>query len=529
MAGLIKTILEQEEIQGLNPDFSLLTIIPKTTAEKAQLLIFGKGEKRTLKLLTTNNHPEAVKQLLNQIEQKGYRHELFYTTNEGFSTALGRYTILEEQETHRAELIKQEAKAEGKSAVALMQEQFEQRDSQDPAQFINSIIRLSFQAWASDLHFQPEENGIVLRLRIDGVLHHILQFSHQEFWKYMQKIKFMSGVKMNIDYLPQDWRFSFEASDRDGNLKKIDARVSFMPGIITESIVIRFLDATESIDDFREIGFRGDNLSLLENYLHKTSGIIIITGPTGSGKTTTLYAILKKLNDGTKKIITLEDPIEYKIAGLQQSQINYDKNYDYETGLKAILRQDPDIILVGETRTKETAQIAINASLTGHLVFTTLHTNSVLDSLSRLMNMGIEPYLLTPALQLLIGQRLVRKVCPFCSEWQDSTPEEDAEIRKNLTELQERLPADALPEYQGKILKGKGCEHCNHSGYKGRIALIELLEINDIMREKLMQGMQWENLLPLAKSQGFIPMQHDGILKVIEGITDLQELHRVLY
>ena len=334
---------------------------------------------------------------------------------------------------------------------------------------------------------------------------------------------------MNIDYLPQDWRFSFEASDRDGNLKKIDARVSFMPGIITESVVIRFLDATESIDDFREIGFRGDNLSVLENYLHKTSGIIIITGPTGSGKTTTLYAILKKLNDGTKKIITLEDPIEYKIAGLQQSQINYDKNYDYETGLKAILRQDPDIILVGETRTKETAQIAINASLTGHLVFTTLHTNSVLDSLSRLMNMGIEPYLLTPALQLLIGQRLVRKVCPFCSEWQDAAPEEDAEIRKNLTELQERLPADALPDYQGKILKGKGCEHCNHSGYKGRIALIELLEINDIMREKLMQGMQWENLLPLAKSQGFIPMQHDGILKVIEGITDLQELHRVLY
>lgn len=263
-----------------------------------------------------------------------------------------------------------------------------------------------------------------------------------------------------------------------------------MPGIITESVVIRFLDATESIDDFREIGFRGDNLSVLENYLHKTSGIIIITGPTGSGKTTTLYAILKKLNDGTKKIITLEDPIEYKIAGLQQSQINYDKNYDYETGLKAILRQDPDIILVGETRTKETAQIAINASLTGHLVFTTLHTNSVLDSLSRLMNMGIEPYLLTPALQLLIGQRLVRKVCPFCSEWQDATPEEDAEIRKNLTELQERLPTDVLPDYQGKILKGKGCEHCNHSGYKGRIALIELLEINDIMREKLMQGMQ---------------------------------------
>ncbi len=528
MTGLIKSILEQEEIQALKPDFSLLTIISKELAQKAQTIIFGKEKGKELKLLTTNNHPDEVKKLLHQIEQKGYLYQLFYTTNEGFSLALERYDLLEQQEKEKAELRQQSAKAEGKSAISLMKEEFEQRESQDPAHFINTIIRLSFQAGASDLHFQPEEQGIVLRLRIDGILQTVVEFSHQEFWKYMQKIKFMSGVKMNIDYLPQDWRFSFEAFDRDGKLKKIDSRISFMPGVITESIVIRFLDASESIDDFEQIGFSETSLKILEHQLQKTNGIIIITWPTGSGKTTTLYAILKKLNDGTKKIITLEDPIEYKIAGLQQSQINYDKGYDYETGLKAILRQDPDIILVGETRTKETAQIAINASLTWHLVFTTLHTNSVLDSLSRLMNMGIEPYLLTPALQLIIGQRLVRKVCPHCWERQNATPEEDTEIKKKLTELQKINP-EVWKKYQGKIFKGKGCEHCNHSGYKGRIAIIEILEINDQIREKLMNEKQSENLLPLAKSFGFISMQEDGILKVIEGITDLKEVHRVLY
>ncbi len=204
MTGLIKTILEHEAIQALEPDFSLLTLIPKAVAQQAQLLIFGKEKRKELKILTTNNHPDEVKKLLHQIEQKGYLYKLFYTTNEGFALALERYDTLEQQEKEKAELRQQSAKAEGKSAISLMKEEFEQRESQDPAQFINTIIRLSFQAGASDLHFQPEEQGIVLRLRIDGVLQSVVQFSHQEFWKYMQKIKFMSGVKMNIDYLPQD-------------------------------------------------------------------------------------------------------------------------------------------------------------------------------------------------------------------------------------------------------------------------------------------------------------------------------------
>lgn len=301
-----------------------------------------------------------------------------------------------------------------------------------------------------------------------------------------------------------------------------------MPWIQTESIVIRFLDASQNVEDFKDIGFTDFQMEILERSLQKTSWIIFMTWPTGSWKTTTLYTILRKLNDGTKKIITLEDPIEYKIAGLQQSQINYDKGYDYESGLKAILRQDPDIILVWETRTKETAQIAINASLTWHLVFTTLHTNSVLDSISRLMNMGIEPYLLTPALQLIIGQRLVRKICPHCWERIEASKEEDLEIRTVLWEIQQYHP-ELWTNYEWKVFKAKWCDYCNNSWFLWRMAIIEALEITEKMREKIMKEEPWENLVPFAIKQWFIPMQWDWVLKVINWQTDLREVHRVAY
>jgi len=528
MSWLINSILENEEILQLKPDFSRLVFIPKDIASKTQTLVFAEEKRKELSILTTNNFPEELKKILHEFERKWYTTKIFYTTPEWFATGLNWYDQLEEQKQEEQVKIATAAKADGKSAISIMKEEYEARESKDPAEFINTIIRLSFQAWASDLHFQPEEDGIVLRLRIDWVLHQILTFTHQEFWKYMQKIKFISWVKMNIDYVPQDGRFSFEAVDRNWQSKKIDARISFMPWIQTESIVIRFLDASQNVEDFKDIGFTDFQMEILERSLQKTSWIIFMTWPTGSWKTTTLYAILRKLNDGTKKIITLEDPIEYKIAGLQQSQINYDKGYDYESWLKAILRQDPDIILVWETRTKETAQIAINASLTWHLVFTTLHTNSVLDSISRLMNMGIEPYLLTPALQLIIGQRLVRKICPHCWERIEASKEEDLEIRTVLWEIQQYHP-ELWTNYEWKVFKAKWCDYCNNSWFLWRMAIIEALEITEKMREKIMKEEPWENLVPFAIKQWFIPMQWDWVLKVINWQTDLREVHRVAY
>lgn len=528
MSTLVKSIIETTEINNLKPDFSVLKIIPKDIARQSQTLIFSSPNKHSLQLLTTNNFPEQTQHLITQLQSKGYQTQLFYTTIEGFSQALNRYEELSEQE-HLAFLqSEKEKKADWKSAISFLNELYEKRDSMEPWEFIKGIIRLSFQAGTSDLHFQAEESGIFLRLRLDGVLMQVLKFTHEEFRKYMQKIKFISGVKMNIDYIPQDGRFSFQASDKDWNLRTIDARISFMPGIKTENIVIRFLDAQKSVDSFEEIWLSPDQISLLEDNIHKTSGIIIITGPTWSWKTTTLYTTLKKLNDGTKKIITLEDPIEYKIAGLQQSQINYDKGYDYETGFKAILRQDPDIILIWETRSQETASIAINAALTWHLVFTTLHTNSALDSLSRLMNMQVEPFLLAPALQLIIGQRLVRKLCPYCSKPQQASPEQDSEIRNTLSHLQKKDPKIWL-NYNGQVPTAVGCPHCNGSWYLGRIAIIEILPISDQLREAILKGIQGKELESIAKTSDFTSLYQDWILKIIEGKTTLEEVHRVSY
>lgn len=528
MSTLIKTIIETAEIPNLKPDLSVLKIIPKDIAEQSQTLIFSSPDKHTLQLLTTNNFPEKTQHLTEQLHAKGFSTQIFYTTSEGFTQALSRYQEVDQQE-HLAFLqSEKEKKADWKSAISFLSELYEKRESMEPWEFIKEIIRLSFQAGASDLHFQPQEDGILLRLRLDGVLVQVLSFSHQEFWKYIQKIKFISGVKMNIDYIPQDGRFSFQASDKEGNLRTIDARISFMPGIKTESIVIRFLDAQKSVESFEEIWFSPDQISLLESNIRKTTGIVIITGPTWSWKTTTLYTTLKKLNDGSKKIITLEDPIEYKISGLQQSQINYEKGYTYELGLKAILRQDPDIILIWETRSKETASIAINAALTWHLVFTTLHTNSALDSLSRLMSMQVEPFLLAPALQLIIGQRLVRKLCPHCSKLQQASPEQDSEIRTTLSHLQKKDPKIWL-NYNGQVPTAVGCPYCNGSWYLGRIAIIEILPISDQLREAILKGIQGKELESITKTSDFTSLYQDWILKVIEGKTTLEEVHRVSY
>lgn len=525
---LIQNIINPEQITDLKVDFQVLTMIRAEDAQQDQILIFNKEARNTFNILTTNNYTEKVRALIKKLEDKGYRSKVFYTTKEGFEIWLQWYKQMEQKEQLQSEKEQSEKSAEGRIAISIMKEIFQTRESKDPGIFIGEFIRMGFQTGASDMHFQPNESGIEVRLRIDGILQSIATFSYPEFGKYLQKIKFMSGVKINITQLPQDGRFSFESNDKDGKLKQIDARVSFMPSLKRESIVIRFLDATKAIDELAEIGLEAEQVMLLEKYIKKTTGIIIISGPTGSGKTTTLYTLLKILNDGKKKIITLEDPIEYKIDGIQQSQMNFAKGYDYEQGLKASLRQDPDIILIGEMRTKETAQIAINASLTGHLVFTTLHTNSVTETVSRLINMEIEPYLLAPALHLLLGQRLVRKSCPHCSEWIDADPATHQELTKAIQHAQTVDP-NFGENYHGKILKAKGCEMCNHTGYVGRTALVEILEVDHEIKNTITSNTKGESIAPIAEKKGFLNLYYQGIKKVIAGTTTLEEVHRVEY
>lgn len=525
MFWLNKAILEPVDIKGIKPDPLQVKILPRDLCEQIQCLIFAK-EKNVLAILTTNNLPDKVQNLVKELEQKNYLSELYYTSPEWFKLALKRYDDILDQDAKNALENQNQAQAEWKGAIAMMHKVFERRSVMDPGEFILEFVRLAFQTWASDLHFQPEVAGVFAKIRVDGVLETIDHFSHNEFLKYLQKIKFIAGVKMNVNYIPQDWRFSFEAIDKHGEHRSVDARVNFMPGIQNESTVIRFLDWTRMIETFDQIGFSWRNYEILKRNIEKNTWITIITWPTWSWKTTTLYSILSVLNNGTRKIITLEDPIEYQIPWIQQSQINYAKWYNYELWLKATLRHDPEVILVWETRTAETAETSINAALTWHAVFTTLHTNSAIDAISRLLNMGVKSYMLAPSLNLIVAQRLVRKVCPHCAIKRDPLYWEKTEIEESITAINDANPTMNIT-WDWKYLQAIGCEKCNGTWYIGRVAIIETFEITDDIRNLIVDHAPSLMLYAKVRETGYLTMKEDAILKMLNGLTTLDEIRRV--
>ena len=524
---LINTILEVDDVRALQVDFSQLKKISRHDAESAQVIIYYRDEENYIYILTTNNHPEDLKRITKQLDNKWLKYKVYYTSVEWFTEWLKWYDALDAEQQRNEEEKEKREKAEWDSAITLMKQFFEKRDTMDPWEFILEMVRLGFQSGASDMHFQPESKNITLRLRLDWILQDVVNFDAQDFWKYLQKLKFISWVKMNVDYIPQDGRFSFEAMNHKWEKRKVDARVNFMPWMASESTVIRFLDSQKWISTFEEIGFTDTNYEILKKHIAKTTWMIVVTGPTGSWKTTTLYSILNYLNTGTNKIITLEDPIEYEMPWIQQSQINYAKNYDYETGLKAILRHDPDIILVWETRSKETADIAVNAALTGHLVFTTLHTNSAIATIPRLLSMGVESYLLAPAIQLILGQRLVRRVCPHCSSKRPATYAEQTEIEQALKRLSD-LDISDIPVFDGTIIESHGCAKCNETWYMWRLAILEALEITEDMRNLVIDRENEASILSKARENGYITLTEDGIVKVLKWETTLDEIHRVV-
>lgn len=524
---LINTILEVEDVQALQVDFSQLKKISRENAISSQIIIYYKDDENCVNILTTNNHPEDLKKVTKQLENKWLKYKIFYTSVEWFAEWIKWYDELKAAEKQIEEEKEMREKAEWESAISLMKQFFTKKDALDPGEFILEMVRLGFQSWASDMHFQPEWKNVVLRLRLDGILQDVINFDIQDFWKYLQKLKFISGVKMNIDYLPQDGRFSFETTNHDWTKKKVDARVNFMPWMLSESTVIRFLDSEKWVSTFEEIGFTDRNYDILKKHISKTTWMIVVTWPTGSWKTTTLYSILNFLNTWTNKIITLEDPIEYEMPWIQQSQINYNKNYDYETGLKAILRHDPDIILVWETRSKETADIAVNAALTWHLVFTTLHTNSSIASIPRLLSMGVEPYLLAPAIQLILSQRLVRRVCPNCSWRRPANYAEQVEIEQAIKRMNDAWITD-LPAFDGTVVESHGCALCNETWYQWRLAILESLEITEDMRNLIVDRDTEAAILTKARENWFITIQEDWIIKVLKWETTLDEIHRVI-
>ena len=372
---------------------------------------------------------------------------------------------------------------------------------------------------ASDIHIEPEEEEAKLRVRIDGILEDVIVFDFKIYQTLLSRIKLLSGIKLNITDRAQDGRFSILI-----NKTAIEIRVSTLPAEHGESIVLRILNP-KSLIEIEALGLRKDLLEIFKKEIKKPNGMIIVTGPTGSGKTTTLYAFLKKINQPEIKIITIEDPIEYHLKGISQTQVDPKKGYDFASGLKAIMRQDPDVILVGEIRDLETSEIALQAALTGHLVFSTLHTNDAAGTVARLVDLGVRPVSIAPAINMIIAQRLVRKVCQKCSKFSPISQNDLKKIKEELRWLPKEIKISLKEKI--KIPQAVGCRECNFTGYRGRIGIYETLLVDEKMEKFILTSPSISALREAAIKKGMVLMKQDGFLKVLEGITTIEEVERV--
>ena len=393
-------------------------------------------------------------------------------------------------------------------------------------QMVQYIISYALDLGASDIHIEPGEETVRLRYRVDGVLMLIVEYPLTLHSAVVSRVKIMSNLKIDETRIPQDGRT--QVTTKDG--RDMDLRVSTLPTVTGEKIVMRLQDKSRKIPTLDQLGIEGRNRQVIMRAIEAPNGVVLTTGPTGSGKTTTLYACLNILNTTEDNIMTIEDPVEIQMPGLNQTQTHKDIGYTFATGLRAALRQDPDIIMVGEMRDKETVDVALEASLTGHLVLSTIHTNSAVATITRLIDMEVPAFLITATINCLIAQRLARRICPHCKAEVEVTTEVEAKIRKALETMntKEREEAGyADPNKQIKLYKGTGCEHCNYLGYKGRVGLYEVFEMNNELREMINNNESALKIEAKAIEHGMKTLEHDGVLKLLHGTTTAEEVYSV--
>jgi len=504
-----------------------LIVIPKDTCIKEKVICFYRDEKSVRVGIVDPDSPK-IEEIIQQIKDEYFVEVLKYVISQSsLEHALKIYALMPEyKKTIRGGVAITEEEIKKFGTVFKNIRDFEKKVKITPVtDIISLLIAGALDSESSDIHIESEEDKIIVRYRIDGVLHDIAALAKEVQKKITSRIKIMSGLKINITNQPQDGRFTIYLTN-----DSLDVRVSTLPTAFGESIVLRLLRSTKLGIKFEDIGLIGNAFEKLLTELKKPNGMIITTGPTGSGKTTTMYASLIKLNDAETKIITIEDPIEYRIEGINQSQVEPSKGYTFANGLRSILRQDPDVVLVGEIRDLETAEIAINAALTGHLVLSTIHTNSAAGAVPRFLAMGAKSFLLAPALNAVIGQRLVRRICPKCV--MEDKPDEAT--YKKVKELLEKIPPDVLAQYKGadvnnlKFIKGNGCDYCHGFGYKGRIGIFEIFAMSKEIEKIILSGKISEyDMQDAALAGGMITMIQDGLLKALMGFTTIEEIFRV--
>lgn len=503
----------------LNPDF--LKLVEMETAKKARIIPFFRVGKKVRVAVQDVNNPDT-KAVIKTLQDRGFEVNLNLASSAGIDDAL--YIYDQTQKYRKMEIVESVEKKSIKTyekEIATLKELTAKLDRVTAEEGLNLLNVGAMKTGASDVHYEPEEKTVTVRFRIDGVLHKVFEIKPETYRKIANQLKYNSRMQLNVVTVPQDGRYDFMF-----NNERIAVRVSSIPTPYAESFVCRYLPSEEITLSFEELGFQGLALTKLHKVCDISHGMVLVTGPTGSGKTTTLYSILAKMNTPEAKIITLEDPVEYNLKGVTQSQIDEKRNYNFASGLRAILRQDPDIVMLGEVRDLETAQTAAQAALTGHVVLSTLHTNSAIETIPRLVNMGLPPFMIGPSMNTIIAQRLVRKMCPKCSTMEpisDSAKKEFEAIMTNLKNVNVGA-AVAVPE---KVPTAHGCDECSQTGYKGRLVICEVITLTNALKDLILNKASLVDMIAAARKDGFTTMKEDGFLKVAHGLTTLEEVYRV--
>lgn len=515
--------LEYLNLIGFPISPEALSLIQEKRSQELQALCFL-YDGRHIRIACTNFSKEVIEEADLLSQQYFADVKIYLVSNNSLQSALKLYKTIPKIKAYKSGVeISEKSLEKFKNDISNYKSLNDKINDVNTSDIITLILATALKIGASDVHIETEENKVIIRLRLDGVLQKAAEIDKKKWNKIVTRLKILSRVKINIKNQPQDGRYTIYLKDQ-----KIDIRCSFLPTAYGESVVMRILNSNTISLELESLGVRKEILPIIQKEISKPNGLILTTGPTGSGKTTTLYSILNKLNKPGTKIITLENPIEYQLEGINQSQINPKKNYSFSNGLRSILRQDPNIIMIGEIRDLETAEIAVQASLTGHLVLSTLHTNDASGVIPRLIDIGVKPYFLVPSINAVVGQRLIRKLCPHCKvEHKLNDPELEL-VNKILAVISPKSEVK-IPAELPKIYKaGQGCEKCGGIAYKGRTGIYEVFTMDDKLKQLTIDKAPAFKILQQAIENGMITMLQDGVLKVLDGISSLEEVYRVI-
>jgi type IV pilus assembly protein PilB len=509
------------DLRQVELDRKILFKIPEQVAKQYLVAAFARSGSNRYKIAMADPRDvQALQAVEFATKQGSLQADLYVASQESLRAAIQQYGSLTGEVTEVLNEAKKDEEVEDVEEDLQSAQQLERVVSDAPmAKAVGAILKYAAQTGVSDIHIEPTETEIRIRYRIDGVLANTVNLPRKAHAALVSRIKVLSNMKIDESRVPQDGRFNSMFDN-----KEIDFRVSTFPTMHGEKVVLRLLDKSSGVKTLEEIGVSGRGFDKLVEGINRPYGMTLVTGPTGSGKSTTLYAALGRLNDVAVNIVTLEDPVEYDMVGINQSQINPEIGYDFANGLRSILRQDPDIVMVGEIRDRETAEMAVQAALTGHIVFSTLHTNDAAGALPRLIDMEVEPFLIASSVNTILAQRLVRKICSHCKRPAEISDSERETVQKIIADMPKQTREKLKPLGEYTFQKGEGCNACNKTGYKGRTGIFEVLPLTEPVKDLLLQRADGTDIKEEAIKEGMVTMQQDGILKALDGITTVEEV-----